>query len=193
MPEAPYGWAVVVTTPPPSETFVVGRYDSLEAAKAAAEKWGGGIEWTDAHSGVAHYGEVVHVEPAQKPRTEEPLSFPRWDEIFETGVFEEHLGPELGFTLDKYGEVVKEQRKEFHKVSEEAERWLMNALDIRGIEAYSAAGGLIYPSDVEGIAKELEARRPVPEGPKEWAPAKPEYAWSLALARALRKMAKKGA
>lgn len=192
MPEAPYVWAVVVTTPPPSKTFVVARAPTFEEAKAKANEWGGGIEWTGVHSGVAYYGERVDIEPVRKPRTEEPLRFPRWDEVFETGVFEEHLGPELGFKLNEYGEVAREQRKEFEKVSREVDRWLMSALSVRGIEAYSAAGGLIYPSDVEEMAKELEARRPIREGPKEWAPPKPGHTWSLALARALRKMVEKG-
>lgn len=189
MPEAPYGWAVVVTTPPPSETFVVGRYKTRERAFAAAEKWGGGIEWTGPYSGVAHFGERVDIEPAQKPGGRlHPLLSPRWDEIFETGVFEQWFGPELGFPLNESGEVVAERRTEYEAAANEAFRWLMTALEFREIHPYHVMQGQIYPSDVLSITDELKARRPMRKGPKEWLPVTPERHWSAALRRALLRM-----
>ncbi len=181
-------YGVFVVTPPPSETILVARAQTKEDAIQMAIQWGGAqMDWQSQLEAVSEFGEKVYIEEIKTPlRRGEPLRFPHWDEIFETGVFEEYLAPELGFHLDKYGEVVKEERKAWEAGWEKIQSWLMGALHARGIEAYSLQGREIYPADLKDMAQELE--KLVPRGPREWAPA--SRLWQVPLARALEKMLK---
>jgi hypothetical protein len=184
--EEQYG--VFVTTPPPSETILVARGDTFFEAKAAAMKWADGeITWTTDSEGISAFGEVVRIEQIKLPlRRGKPLAFPKWDEVFETGVFERHLAPELGFHLDKYGEVVQEDRKKWNAVWTEVAAWLFEALRARRIEPYSLQGQEIYPADVKDMIHELRLSR---VGPKDWSPRK---LWPAALAKALKGLLKEG-
>lgn len=186
----PREYGVFVVTPPPSETILVARAKTMLDAIKLAAQWGGGqMTWQGQSEAVSEFGEKVYIEEIKTPlRRGEPLRFPHWDEIFETGVFEQYLAPELGFHLEKYGEVVKEEREAWEKAWKRIESWLMVALQARGIEAYSLQGREIYPADVRDMASELE--KTVPKGPREWAPA--SRLWQPPLARALKKMMKEG-
>jgi hypothetical protein len=178
------GYGVFVQTPPPSETFMIAQAKTREEAMELAIKWGGDMEWQSPSQAISHYGEKVYIEEIRTPlRREDPLRFPRWDEIFETGVFEQYLGPELGLHLTDYGEVVDEERPSWRSAWKQAESWLMNALRDRGIEAYSLQGSAIYPADLKDMARDL--RTGIPRGPKDWAPSN---RLMLGLAAALQKM-----
>lgn len=187
----PTMYGVFVVTPPPSETILVARAKTKEDAIQMAIRWGGGqMDWQNPSEAVSEFGEKVYIEEIKIPlRRGEPLRFPHWDEIFETGVFEEYLAPELGFHLNQYSEVVKEEREAWETGWKKVESWLMGALQARGIEAYSLQGRDIYPADLKEMAQELE--RAVPKGPREWAPA--SRLWQPHLARALKKMLKETA
>lgn len=183
-------YGVFVITPPPSETILIGYAKSREAAYVLAMKWAsGGIVW-QGNEGISHWGEKVVIEEIQTPvRRGKPLSFPKWDEIFETGIFEQFIAPELGFKVNRFGEVDygSAERKAFDKVWEGISRWLMDALSRHDIEAYSLQGREIYPSDVMAMIKELKELEEG-RGPREWSPR--DHAWQGALARALKKMLK---
>jgi hypothetical protein len=180
-------YGVFVVTPPPSETILVARAPTALEAIFAAFKWGGKMLFNNAYEAVSEFGEKVYIEEIKTPlRRGKPLGFLHWDEIFETGVFEQYLAPELGFHLAKYGEVVKEEREAWETAWKKIESWLMAALQARGIEAYSLQGREIYPADLKDMARELE--RDVPKGPREWAPA--GRLWQPAMARALKEMLK---
>lgn len=179
-------YGVFVITPPPSETILVARRDTFLEAEEAAMKWADGeVTWTTPSEGVSAYGELVRIEEIKLPlRGSKPLASPKWDEIFETGVFERHLAPELGFHLNEYGEVVGPEREKWGPIWTEAAGWIMNALHSRRIEPYSLQGREIYPSDVKSLIHEL-GRQPKP-GPKDWEPGRRR--WELALAAAFGKL-----
>ena len=159
---------------------------TFEEARAKAMHWGGTEStWISSTEGVSLWGDKIYIEEIKLPiRKQEPLRFPKWDEIFETGVFEEFLAPELKLALNKYREVDARDRDIWNAVWEEVEKWLMNALSTRGIEAYSLQGREIYKEDLESMIEELEGV--MREGPREWLPAK--HPWERPLARALQRM-----
>lgn len=176
-------YGVFVITPPPSETFLVARGKTLEEARKRAIEWGGDMEWASMTQAISHYGERVAIEEITTPlRKGATLGHVTWDVIFETTVFEKYLAPELGFHVDRFGEVVREERKAFHKIWEKQEQWLMSALRARGVEAYSIQGSEIYIADVKDIIKEFRVAH---RDPKDWAPSDQ---WKVALARALKKL-----
>lgn len=186
--EQAYG--VFVITPPPSETILIGYASTREKAHALAMKWAsGGILW-EGSEGISHWGEKVVIEEIKTPlRRGEPLSYIKWDEIFETGLFEKFLAPELGFRVNRFGEVdyKSPDREPFNKAWKNIERWILDALHRRNIEPYSLQGSAIYPADVRDMIKELkeiEAGR----GPRDWMP--PVHDWQGALARAFKKLLK---
>lgn len=159
---------------------------TLDEAKAKAMQWGGYQSiWSSDTSGVSVFGDKIFIEEIKLPiKKSEPLRFPKWDEIFETGVFEQFLAPELKFSLNKYGEVDSPGRRKWEEVWDEVSRWLMDALSTRRVEAYSLQGREIYKEDLKSMIEELEGV--MREGPREWLPAK--HPWERPLARALQKM-----
>lgn len=159
---------------------------TFEEAREKAVQWGGdGSTWSSSTSGVSVWGDNIFIEEIKLPiKKQEPLRFPKWDEVFETGVFEEFLAPELKLSLNKYREVDARDRDIWNAVWEVISRWLMDALSTRDIEPYSLQGREIYKGDVESMIEELEGVKH--EGPREWLPAK--RPWERPLARALRKM-----
>lgn len=181
-------YGVFVITPPPSETILIGYAKTREEAHKLAMKWaGGGISW-EGGEGISSWGEKVVIEKIETPTWRgTPLSSLKWDEIFETGVFEQFLAPELGFQVNEFGEVDYQspERNNFDRIWKNIERWLMDALSRRGIEAYSLQGREMYPSDIQDMIKELkelEAGR----GPRDWRPAL--HDWQGALGRAFKKL-----
>jgi hypothetical protein len=184
-------YGVFVITPPPSETILIGYMQTFEEAKALAMKWAdGAIEWQSQSQGISAFGERVEIEEIKTPlRRGKPLTFPKWDEIFETGVFEQFLAPELGFPVNRFGEIEygSTERKLFDRVWEKVARWLIDALERRRIEAYSLQGREMYPSDIQDMIKELKEME-AGRGPRDWAPAAHE--WPGALARAFKKLLK---
>jgi hypothetical protein len=181
-------FGVFVVTPPPSETILVARAKTLPGAIEEAVKWGGNeMEWQTQTEGVSAYGEKVYIEEIKTPlRRGKPLGFLHWDEIFETGVFEQYLAPELGFHLTKYGEVVFDERKEYEEIWRKVESWILEALRIVNVEPYSLQGREIYPIVVDAIIKMLKYR--APGGPREWAPVK--HRWEPALVLAFQNLLK---
>src|SRR4029077_4979265 len=158
---------------------------TFKEAKKKAMEWGGfGTHWRSETEGVAVYGDKIYIEEIKLPiKTEEPLDFPKWDEIFETGVFEQFLAPELKLPVNQFGEVPSSDREKWGMVWKEVERWLMDELSTRGIEPYSLQGREIYKEDLELMIRELQG--PMHEGPREWFP--PKHPWERPLARAFRK------
>lgn len=178
-------YGVFVTTPPPSETFMIARSPTREGAVELAIKWGGDMEWQTPSEAVSPFGEKVYIEEIKTPvRRGTPLHFLRWDEIFETGVFEKYMAPQLGFHLTKYGEVVSEERERWEGFWKRAESWLMNALRDRRIEPYGLQGAQIYPADLKSMIHELK-KMMVHTDRHDWAPSDP---WMQGLASALKKL-----
>jgi len=176
-------YGIFIQGPPPDEPHLFAIARSLKNAKKKAIEWGGyGTVWSSDTEGVAVYGDKMYIEEIKLPvKKEEPLSFPKWDEIFETGIFEKYLAPGLKFHLTKYGEVVSEERAEWEKVWKEVEYWLIDGLQVLDVDPYSLQGREIYPSDIEALIKVLEYQ--IPKGPREWAPGR--HNWRSALRQAL--------
>jgi len=181
-------YGVFVVTPPPSETIPIGHAKTRGEAKALAMKWAsGGITWQGA-DGITNYGEKVIIEEIKIPtRKGKALDFLHWDEFFETGVFERYMAPELGYSVNQFGEVEygTPEREGWNKIWEEASRWLLWALERREIHAYSLQGKKMYIQDIKDIIEELKAI--VEErDPREWVPRRHE--WEMALASGLEKL-----
>lgn len=178
-------YGVFVLTPPPTETILIGYARTREKAHELAMKWGGGhITW-EGGEGISAYGEKVVIEEIETPirKKGKSLSFLTWDEIFETGVFEAFLGPNLGFRLNKIDEVEREDREKWGEIWSAVSKWILDALARRDIEPYSLLGSKIYISDVKDLIDELEMLHKT-RGPREWAPGRHE--WQLPLANAFK-------
>jgi hypothetical protein len=152
-------WVVYLMTPPPSEIRELARAATKESAKEAARDWV--VEWTGDTSGLGFSGERVEIELEHRtpPEKGDHLRL-RWDEFFETTVFEQFLAPAFGVELDDLGEVPRSSpdHARFANDLREIESWLLDTLQHKmGVHPYTLSGSLMYPADIEELRERATA------------------------------------